>query len=778
MGLDTELDFEKYCQVVEIPKLGHFSHRHNSKAEERNEKGKPTARSSLSSLGGKFTEISFNKSLSSSCKSMSCGPSVVSGNEAFKRGSVYQSSREVRRMKTMGTFEVREKIELSYRTDTSPSFRIIDSLSQPDNEVNPLVEKKSELTSCNGGSNPKSLTFIEPDTSLSLHSAPRCVTNGDVSSDGFFEIRMASEDREQCSAAETIVRGSMVQTKFRCDQTMGPQNDGNGSLERDTVFSLHKSSSEKLGMHYSPCRSESDQYSKASSKIRFSHFRQMLDPFMKSKSLRSPSVSAPYTSEEVTTIKRSKTLSKSLLNDFSNTSHEKESGAQFVVQDHCLDLASSSPAHLHGLLKLELKHGVPFFEFSLKDPEDFLAAKTWRADSAFNWVYTFHSMNSRRKSSNRSPWGAKEKQKDDSMVGQMQVSSYLCSELQENGALDNSMVTEFVLYDVAHTRKSFHGQESSECSTDSTKPASKGTQCESQSLAVGDLPLKSKDVPHDQVNHKLEFRHSSGNNDDSCATMSYPWAPADLHPNLEITGIVIQVPFEKRESLKGGKREDKVGVDYSPSLLDFSGVDRRSDEVLVPGRRRSLANVKVVIPSGTHGLPTTKEGGGGGPSPLLDRWRSSGGCDCGGWDMACPLLVLDSPGVQNMAGGHLLMDNKQPLELFVQGAKEMIPALTIKPIDDGQYSVDFHAQLSKLQAFSICVAFLHSSEVSTTAVVGHEKDEKQRLQCNSLKVLLEEEVRFLIEAVAEGEKRKMTKRIEEHPPSFVLNPPFSPIARV
>ncbi|KAI3987845.1 hypothetical protein MKX01_020959 [Papaver californicum] len=789
MGLDTDLDFEKYCKVVEVPTHGGLSlHRSGRNVDNRDERGKPTARSSLSRLGGNLPDIGFNKSLSSSCKVTSSGASMLSDNEASKRGSVYQSSAEVRRLKTMGAVEVREKIELSCRNDTTSSFKIIESLTHLDEEAKTLAVEKSSPVSCySRDSNPNSMSVTKSDNIIRLQPGLLCVSSADVSSDGFRETLVHSEDREHFSGAECAVRGSTDRKNFKCGRTVDPLKDGKSSLERDTVFSLHKSSSEKLEMPYysSTYRLETDRYSKADPKTRFSHFRRMLDPFMKSKSLRSPSVYVSHASEEVATIKRSKTISKSLLSDFSNTAHEMETSSLFI--DHCVGTASSPPAHLQGQLKLEHKHGVPFFEFSLKDPEeDVLAAKPWRADGTSNWVYTFHSVNScKRKSSNRSPWGAKDRQRDDSVVGRMQASSYLCSDLRENGELDSSMMSEFVLYDIAHARKI------SQCcsSTDTSKPPAEvakgiGTTCEMQSMAVDNHPDKSKEVldPHeDPLNHRHEVRHSSGSVGDSGTPLTYPWALGDLLPNLEIAGIVIQVPFEKRESLKGGKQEDIACVSYNRNSLVCPGVNNRNNESLAPGtrRRRSLKNVTVVTPSGTHGLPSSEKGGAG-PSPLLERWRSSGVCDCGGWDMACPLLVLDSARVQNIAGGSglRLMDDKCPLELFVQRAKEKIPALTIKAINDGQYAVDFHAQLSKLQAFSICVAILHSSDVSTTEVFGYEKDVKQRLHSNSLKVLLEEEVRFLIEAVAEGGKRKITKTKEEISPSFLLNPPFSPIGRV
>jgi hypothetical protein len=97
-------------------------------------------------------------------------------------------------------------------------------------------------------------------------------------------------------------------------------------------------------------------------------------------------------------------------------------------------------------------------------------------------------------------------------------------------------------------------------------------------------------------------------------------------------------------------------------------------------------------------------------------------------------------------------------------------------VEEGQYAVDFHAKLSPLQAFSICVAILHgTSAFSATA----EKEKNQQLsQCNSLNTLIEEEVEHFIKSVTTEENKTMSniqKRI--HRPC-VLKPPFSPIGRV
>jgi 2-methylcitrate dehydratase PrpD len=80
-----------------------------------------------------------------------------------------------------------------------------------------------------------------------------------------------------------------------------------------------------------------------------------------------------------------------------------------------------------------------------------------------------------------------------------------------------------------------------------------------------------------------------------------------------------------------------------------------------------------------------------------------------------------------------------------------------------------------MQAFSTCISLLHCSEASTA--VSIEKG-KHKLYSSSLKMLLEEEVSQLIEAVTAEEKRKTKKRSEKPPRPVVLDPPFSPMGRV
>lgn len=73
----------------------------------------------------------------------------------------------------------------------------------------------------------------------------------------------------------------------------------------------------------------------------------------------------------------------------------------------------------------------------------------------------------------------------------------------------------------------------------------------------------------------------------------------------------------------------------------------------------------------------------------------------------------------------------------------------MRVVEEGQYAVDFHAQLSTLQAFSISVAILHG----TCTFHGSRVGKKQQLpQCSSLKMLIEDQVEFVTDSAPTEEK--------------------------
>ncbi|KAL8196243.1 hypothetical protein R6Q57_025243 [Mikania cordata] len=421
---------------------------------------------------------------------------------------------------------------------------------------------------------------------------------------------------------------------------------------------LHKSLSSRLEHPHSPVKLET----KFSKGTRFTPSKTMFDPSRKSKSQISKDI----------------TLRKSLMHNLSEAAYNSNP----FKKDCCSSIVSSSsslcspPGYLNGILKLGNKNQMPYFEFSVKNPNDVLVAKTSKVENGNDWVYTFHTGQHKRRTNG----------KDLPIVGQMRVSCYLCTELVN---ADHSMVTEFVLYVLERPRKA----------------ASHGSKELTDQLRVND--------------------------------------------GLETAAIVIRFPSDKRESLKCNRGDIK-----KDGLFKFSRVKL---DYIEPVR------VSVVIPSTNHGLPSDESHG---PSPLLDRWRLGGGCDCGGWDMGCPLIVLGNHDIQKEETFY------QPVKLFIKGNKENTPALTMKMTEEGQYEVDFHIRLTSLQAFSISVAILHCTETSVS--MSHDSN-REMLQCDSLRVFVEDEVKHLIEVVVEEDKRKPDKN--EIPPSFLVNPPFSPMSR-
>ncbi|XVE64839.1 hypothetical protein DITRI_Ditri07aG0134300 [Diplodiscus trichospermus] len=734
LGLEMGLDLEKNCRLDLSPKTVLPSPRQCSSIERRYPKGKPGCKEDLLRRKEAFTEIGFHHYRGASCKNIVCRPDEREGNAELKRGSIYQSSKEIRKMKKIGAVEGRRKFELSNSSDTSFSFRIADSLCNSEEE---RPQEKDTVTSV--GSNLKSASLSKP-------------CSESCSSD-FIEICLSldnkdSDKREKLSA-EAVGADNKRDVSFGCEPVVSPLDDGKDLVVEETVCILQKSLSAKVEAPHSPSSLESDQFSGTSSRAGFSPIRKMLDPFMKPKSLRSP-VGYIAEADNVKAIRmgntrRNKTVRKSLLHDFSHLPQDSASDSHFIKKDSVQSPVAGSAVHLHGFLKLGAKHGVPFFEFSTNQAEDAFLAKTWKADNAFNWVYTFHTVGNRKKS-NAIMLGLSDTGKDSSIVAQMQVSCSLFSEIKD-GVLDNSMVTEFVLYDIAHARQLVSVQGS---------PDVHGTpNCSSPGLSMG---CYESDGGSNTVKLKDHLDLASDSDEVESLNGLTPQLAADLHLKLEIAAIVIQVPIKKRESLKY-RKGDKTGDRRHLNLLNVSIVEESKSNIK---DSRSQEKVKVIIPTGNHGFPSAETQG---PSSLLDRWRMGGGCDCGGWDMACPLVVFGNPSII-CSEDQPLVDSEQPFQLFLQGAKDNTPALTMTATEGG-YAVDFHAKLSTLQAFSICVAILHGTETSAAV----------EAQSNSLKVLIKEGVKFLIEAVTEAEEKKASKKVEAIPLSYVINPPFSPIAR-
>lgn len=115
----------------------------------------------------------------------------------------------------------------------------------------------------------------------------------------------------------------------------------------------------------------------------------------------------------------------------------------------------------------------------------------------------------------------------------------------------------------------------------------------------------------------------------------------------------------------------------------------------------------VILPGGSHGVPSKGE-----PSPLIDRWRSGGVCDCGGWDVGCRLKTLSNQ-VQYRPRSDKIHSTSNRFMLFFQGeVQNKKPVFSLSTLKDGIFSVEYNSSFSPLQAFSICISFVETQKMT------------------------------------------------------------------
>lgn len=111
---------------------------------------------------------------------------------------------------------------------------------------------------------------------------------------------------------------------------------------------------------------------------------------------------------------------------------------------------------------------------------------------------------------------------------------------------------------------------------------------------------------------------------------------ADYQPNDELAAVVIK----------------------SPKAIDFVNHAPLSS---YRNNSQDHLHATVVLPSGVHSLPSN-----GGPSSLIERWKTGGSCDCGGWDLACKLKVLANVNLASRKSRASKAYFADPFELFLQ----------------------------------------------------------------------------------------------------------------
>ncbi|KAI3801331.1 hypothetical protein L1987_29435 [Smallanthus sonchifolius] len=169
-------------------------------------------------------------------------------------------------------------------------------------------------------------------------------------------------------------------------------------------------------------------------------------------------------------------------------------------------------------------------------------------------------------------------------------------------------------------------------------------------------------------------------------------------------------------------------------------VKNPSDEIC--GDIGSCKSTAVVLPDGVHSWPNS-----GSPSPLIDRWRSGGACDCGGWDIGCQFHILSHQ--------HETIKTTNCLDLSFQVGNKNRFSFRLVSLEEGLYSLEYDPSMSMLQAFSICVAVVSSQKLTHIFQVNYVPESKS-------------------ENIQPPTSDTKVKSREE----FVSKPPASPVGRV
>ncbi|OWM66727.1 hypothetical protein CDL15_Pgr010378 [Punica granatum] len=188
--------------------------------------------------------------------------------------------------------------------------------------------------------------------------------------------------------------------------------------------------------------------------------------------------------------------------------------------------------------------------------------------------------------------------------------------------------------------------------------------------------------------------------------------------NDELAAIVVQMASRANQNttaLHGGYRCESLQVGskgHSLNVTPYSDVVENVQDQQRLFVNKNCMSATVILPSGVHSLPSE----GGEPSSLIERWKSGGSCDCGGWDVGCKLRILVN---QNLLCSELSSSKAyytsggsvDKLAVFTPQVHEQEdqPVLSLFQSKDGIYSVEFNSSISELQAFSICIAVLDCS---------------------------------------------------------------------
>lgn len=321
----------------------------------------------------------------------------------------------------------------------------------------------------------------------------------------------------------------------------------------------------------------------------------------------------------------------------------------------------SFPSNLNrGMLHCTWKAGLPLYVFSLDDHNEIYVANIIKSESpnvdGFDYMYMFHT-------------------NEAYLVGRMRVSTSF------KFCPNNLKIkeTEFVLFG-----EDERGTGEVQISMSHSPRKSKGLS-KKMSNVFKTSPISRERSSRKYTTNEELFINSSTN----------------LLPNLELSAIVV------KDHVRAVCQEPEVGGWGMKFLKKIESKNAASLEDTPPSPCDNFrsngdcsTSMNIVIPADFHGGPRDVLGG---PSSLIERWRCGGKCDCGGWDLGCPITVLNTERSQE--------ENLSQTEIRVAGLPDSAPAMKMVNIRDGLYVVHFQSSLSALQSLSIALSIIHTQTV-------------------------------------------------------------------
>ncbi|XP_057511971.1 uncharacterized protein LOC130794142 isoform X2 [Actinidia eriantha] len=261
----------------------------------------------------------------------------------------------------------------------------------------------------------------------------------------------------------------------------------------------------------------------------------------------------------------------------------------------------------------------------------------------------------------------------------------------------------------------------------------KGKTCGFGYNAVGQMKFSTSHCPD------LTVQHSE---DQFTVRESVLYREGDLEipavvANRELAAVIVKIP-SRNSSYDGDHKNEGRG---------FIETEK-------------FNSTTVILPGGVHGLPNK-----GAPSSLIERWKSGGSCDCGGWDVGCKLRILTNEDHScKLPIPSVSCSNSDHFDIFtLGGAIGKKPIFSLSTAKKGIYSVEFDASISLLQAFAICVEVVSSQKSFDLSKAKNPPETK-----------------LLPESTLTGINRvnAPTEVPGEVPAKYVPPPPPSPVGRV